>query len=175
MAKTKKQKETIVEYYSQLLNSSNTFFMVRPNGLTVNETVSLKKDLFTTKSSYNIVKNTLFKIALKEANLPILNTLEEKEHAVIFTDSPTETAKILNQHVKSSQKIEPLGGLLNKEEISAVDIETLANLPEKDQLIAQLLSVFNGPSSAFARVLNGNMQKLTQLLVAINNTKSNIA
>ena len=173
MPKTKKQKTELVNQYRGKLKSSKAVYLVRPAGLTPNESTALKKELFTMGATFNTVKNTLFEIALKEESLPEFENLKEGSHSVLFSgDEMSEAAKVLKKTIKDTQKVTIIAGLLNGAKISATQIEALADLPSKDQLIGQLLSVFNGPARGFVTVLNGNMRQFVQVLNAIKEAKS---
>lgn len=174
MAKTKQEKKAIVEEYVEKLGNVKTIYFVAPQGLSVNQSTDLKKALFDHGSSFNVVKNTLFKIALEKAGLPVPELLDAGEHAVVFSgDDVSEVAKLVKQHAEDTEKMEILGGLLDGEFISAGQVKDLADLPSKDQLIGQLLSVFNGPARGLVTVLSGNMREMVQVLSAIKDQKEN--
>ncbi|MFQ5492539.1 MAG: 50S ribosomal protein L10 [Candidatus Dojkabacteria bacterium] len=173
MAKTKQQKEAIVAQYRDKLKGAKALYFVRPSGITPNQTSALKKELAEVGAQFNVVKNTLFKIALKDESLPEVETLASGEHAVLYSaDQVSEAAKVLQKHIKETEKMEIVAGLLNGEEITAVQVKDLAELPSKDQLIAQLLSVFNGPARGMVTVLSGNMREMVQVLSAIKDEKA---
>jgi large subunit ribosomal protein L10 len=174
MAKTKAQKQAIVEQYKGELTAKGSIIVFKPNGISANEASTLKKELYDVDSNFNVVKNTLFKVALKEADLPEVESFEGNENAVIFcTDGNiTESAKILKEFIKETEKGEIQAGILNGQVIDGAQVTALADLPSKDQLIGQLLSVFNGPMRGLVSVLNGNMRELVYALNAIQEAKA---
>lgn len=173
MTNPQERKKELVKMYREKLKDSTTILIVKPVGVTVNQSTQLKKDLYALDSNYNIVKNTLFKIALQEEGLPELDYLSSGEHAVIFTnDQVSEAAKIISAFAKETKnKVEIQGGLLDGEAISGEQVVSLANLPSKDQLIGQLLSVMNGPARNFVIVLQGNVREMVYVLNAIAEAK----
>ncbi|KXK26675.1 MAG: 50S ribosomal protein L10 [candidate division WS6 bacterium OLB20] len=174
MAKTKNDKKALVEEYVNKLQGVETIYFVAPKGLSANQSTDLKKALFDTGSSFNVVKNTLFKIALEKAGLPVPELLEGGEHAVVFSGKEiSEVAKLVSKHAEETEKMEIVGGLLNGEYITAQQVKDLADLPSKDQLLGQLLSVFNGPARGLVTVLSGNMREMVQVLSAIKDQKEN--
>jgi large subunit ribosomal protein L10 len=173
MAKNKTHKIGIVEEYAKILEGNNTFFVVNPQGIPVNSITSLKKSAYQLESSYNIVKNTLFKIALKQNGLPETKIFDGQQRAVIFSSEKiSETAKLISEFAKENEKLEIIGGMLNGVEISASEVKNLAELPSKDQLLGQLLSVMNGPARQLVTVMTGNIKEFLYLLNAINTKKS---
>lgn len=174
MAKTKAQKSAQVAEYSQRLQNYTTFFVVKPLGVNPNESTKLKKELSKLGSSYNVVKNTLFKVALKDASFEGAEFFDHNEHAVIFADGKTisESAKAIQAFVEDTKKAEIVGGVLDNKVIAASQVEQLAKLPSKDVMIAQFLNVINAPMTGLVRVLNGNIQEFLYALNAIKEAKS---
>ena len=84
MAKTKQQKQEMVAMYKQLIEASSAVLFVRPQGVTANESVELKQSLSDLGSKYNVIKNNLFKIALRELDMPEVAELESGANAVVF-------------------------------------------------------------------------------------------
>ena len=173
MAKTKKHKQEIINEYKAKLEKSKTLYVITPKGLTPNDATMLKKELTSVDATYNVVKNTLFKIALNEQKLPELEYFEGGEHAVLFAgENMSEAAKILKKFGTKTEKIEILGGLLNGEKIAGTEVEALAELPSKEQLLAQLLSVINGPIRGFVTVINGPIRNMAYVLRALEEKKA---
>ena len=172
MAKSKQQKQTLVATYKAKIAAADAFFLVRPKGVTVNESTGLKKELMGVESSYNIIKNTLFQIALQESGIDKLPHLEGESHAVIFSGKQlSEAAKILKAFAKKSEKLEVMSGVLNGKSLAAEQVNALADLPSKEALIGQFLSVAIGPVRSLLNVMNGNTRKLVYVLNAIQATK----
>lgn len=174
MAKSKNQKEELVKSYQQKLKKAKAVYMLKPKGVNPNEATALKKELYTLDSSYNTIKNNLFKIALQQEGLPEMESLESGAHAVLFSgDQVSETAKVITNFIKNAEdKMEIIGGILEGNKISAEQIKSLAELPSKDQLLGQLLSVFNGPIRGFVTVAQGNIREFVYLLNAIKEAKA---
>jgi len=72
MAKTRKFKEELVKIYREKISNSKSVFIIKPSGITANESVQIKKDLINVGSSYNVVKNSIFSIALEQEGSRIL-------------------------------------------------------------------------------------------------------
>lgn len=173
MAKSKVQKQELVDQYRTQLKGAKAVYLVKPKAVNPNEAASLKKALFDLDSTFTVVKNTLFKRALKDENLPDFESLSGGEHAVLFSgEEVSETAKLLSKFAKDSDKIEMVAGILNGNKISGSQVQALADLPSKEALLGQLLSVFNGPMRGLVTVLNGNARELVQVLNAVKEAKT---
>ncbi|HLD03484.1 MAG TPA: 50S ribosomal protein L10 [Candidatus Dojkabacteria bacterium] len=165
MAKTKAQKNELVDEYKQKLQQSQTIYVVQPKALTPNEATQLKKELSALDSTFNVVKNSLFKVALKEAGLPELAVFDAGEHAVLFSGAQvSQVAKVLARFARETEKLEISDGLLNGEKISAAQVKDLAELPAKDVLITQVLYIMNAPVRNLLSVMSGNMRDFLNVL-----------
>lgn len=174
MSKNKQQKKELVSLYSTKLEKNPTFFVVKPLGINPNEATAMKKELSELGSSYNLVKNTLFQIALKEANFP-LTELGDGQHSIIFSSEKiSETAKVINKFSKNKDvdRLEIIAGVYNMKLITKEEVKAIADLPSKEALIGQLLSVMVGPVRNLMYVLKGNIQEFTYLLNSIQEKKT---
>jgi large subunit ribosomal protein L10 len=174
MAKTKNQKQDLLDKYSEKLKQYDTFFVVKPLAINPNEATAMKKELAVLGSSYNLVKNSIFELALKENNSN-LTKLGDGQHSIIFSsDKISETAKVLSKFLKNkdSDRLEIISGVYNKGVITDLEIKALSELPSKEVLIAQLLSVMVGPIRNLMYVLKGNMQEFVYLLNSIQEKKA---
>lgn len=173
MARTRKYKEQLVDSYRASLAKTKSVFIIKPSGVTANESVQLKKDLNSIGSNYNIVKNSLFSIALEREGLPAIEELKQEEHAVVLAEeNVTEAAKIIHKFAKDTEKIVIQAGILDGKHITGSDVINLANLPSKEVLIAQALSMFNSPMTGLLNVINANTRNLVFVLKAIADQKT---
>ena len=94
--------------------------------------------------------------AIGKSGRELQDSLHEiiKNHVVISYDDPTAGPRIAANFIKKAKKTEIKGGALGAKYLSVKEVEYLAELPNKDAMIAQLLSVMNGVAAAFARVIN---------------------
>lgn len=174
MALTKTRKQELVEEYKAKIQNAKAMFVLKPQGITPNEASELKKQLYEQDSSFNVVKNTLFKIALKDANAEI--ELQDGENAVVFAgeDFPT-VAKTVSEFIKNSKKAELKNGYVEGKLIDSAQFEMLSNLPSREVLIAQVLSTMQAPITSFVRVLNGNLVGFARVVNAIKEQKEKAA
>lgn len=173
MARTRKYKEQLVDSYRESLSKSKSVFILKPARVSANESVQLKKELSMVGSNYNIVKNSVFSIALKQEGLPEIEQLQKEEHAVVFVgEHITESAKIIHKFSKETEKIEIQAGIFDGRVITGNEVISLANLPSKEVLIAQVLSMFNSPITGLLNVINGNTRNLVFILKAIADQKT---
>lgn len=160
----------MIKGYTDKLEAAEAVFIIQPKGVDPNEASEFKKILNEKNASFNVVKNTLFKIAIKNANKSI--TIGDGENAVVFSGGDAvDVAKALSNFVKETDKAEFKTGLVEGQEIDAAQFNTLSNLPSREVLLAQVLATMQAPVSGFVRVLNGNLSEFMNVLYAIKEQK----
>ncbi len=170
MALSKQEKKELIEAYTKNLKNSSMLFVLKPTGLNPISASDFKKKLYDNQSQFNVVKNTLFKIALNQTNTPI--NLDKGENAVVTSQGDLATiAKLVEEFIKSEEKVEFRQGLIEGKVITDVEFKSLANLPSREVLIAQVLSGMQGPITAFVRVLSGNISGFVNVVNAIKDRK----
>lgn len=173
MAKTKNQKQETVENYLEKLNAATALFIITPTKITPNEANALRRKLSENDASFNVVKNSLFKIALKKVKKELKGTELSGENAVVFAQGQeSESAKTLYEFLEEAKKGEIRGGFLNDEYLTKEEVEELAKLPSREILIATTVQTLAAPLSSFVRVLNANISSLVNVLKNISENKS---
>lgn len=134
------------------------------SGLSVNEQTELRANIIKAGGKFTIAKNTLLKLASGQ-NF-------DGPTAILFSfEDEIIPLKTLKEFIDKNDKVQIKSGRLNNEIISAEKIIQLANLPSKDQLLAQLSAQIISPLSSLRSVLTGNLQKLTIALNQIQQQK----
>ena len=142
-------------------------------GLSVADQTTLRAKLSAAGGEFLVAKNNLLKIALKEKLGDLPRELEDVLNGptdVIFAESDAvTTAKALAEFIKDKDKSLPeiKLGLLDGQILSIKDIETLSQLPSREQLLATLLAQLAAPAQALVRQINTPAQLLVYALEAI--------
>ena len=121
--------------------------------LTVEQVTELRKQMREAGVEYKVLKNTMVKRAVDALGIEGVNVLEGPTAVASSKNDPVAPARILNDFVKKVKKTEIKGGIVYGKAASVAEIEYLATLPSKEQLIASLMSVINGVTSKFVRTL----------------------
>jgi large subunit ribosomal protein L10 len=148
-------------------------------GLPVKELQKLRKKLREGNSELKVVRNTLAQKALKELKKESLSNFLEKASALAFGyDDPVSTAKVLFDFAKEHKPDDkspglPLikAGLMENVLLDPNQIKTLASLPPKPVLLAQVMGTMNAPITGLVQVLSGTLRKLLYGLEAIRKQK----
>ena len=127
------------------LGAANAVWVVDYRGLTVKELQSLRRSVRESGASLKVLKNTLVRIALADANLPTLDDILEGPSAFVFAGADVAAAaKVVKEFAKTNKKLEIKGGLMEGQAVSAAEVEAIASLPSREELIAQIAGAISG-------------------------------
>ena len=165
MTLTRTEKEQLVDRMGGKFENSATILLVGYKGLKMTEIDELKKSLREEGIGFQIVKNSLFKIALKKADLNIDETLLDQPVAVIWgAADEVMPAKLAVKFGKSAENLKILGGYVNRNFNDIETIKKIAALPGREELYAKLVGTLNAPMSRLVNVLQGNLRSLVYIL-----------
>lgn len=172
------QKEMTVQVLVETLGQAKAAIVADYRGLTVEQLANLRKRLRPLGARFVVVKNTLLKIALREKQLPAIDALLEGPNAILFAaGDPVEATKTLAAFVKELRKNLPeiKGGLLGSRVMSAQDVEALATLPPREQILATLVGTVQTPVANVVSTLGALLQNLVGTIEAYHAKQSGTA
>ena len=136
-------KSTAVEEITEEFRSSSAAVLTEYRGLTVAQLKELRRSLGG-NATYAVVKNTLTKIAAKDAGVEGLDSLLAGPSAIAFVKGdPVEAAKGLRDFAKAHPMLVIKGGYLDGKVLSAADVTKLADLESREVLLAKLAGAMN--------------------------------
>jgi len=137
-------------------------------GLTVAQLTELRRALRPADVEVNIVKNTLAAMAAKEAGRPELAELLSGPTALaIGFGDPIAPVKLLTEHLRARRmQLVIHGGWLEGKVLSRAEVESLATLPSKEQLIADVVGKLQSPLYNFAGLLQASIRNFAGLVDA---------
>ena len=158
------------------LKAAEVYYFVDYRGLTFSEATELRARLAKADASLKVVKNTLAKIAAADAGVEGLDELLQGPTAIAYCHGdPVRVAKTIQDFIKDKKKAAVRGGKLQHSLLTASDVETLAALPSREQLIARLVGAIASPLMGLATVLNGPIRGLVVVLTQVREQKANAA
>ena len=132
----------------------------------------LRRDIRETGSVLKVYKNTLVHLALAEAELPTLDYMLAGPSAFVFSGNDVAaSAKALKTFAKANQNLEIKGGLMEGAAVSAAEVEAIASLPSREQLMAQIAGAISGVARGLATTINGVPRGLAQVVKAVAEQK----
>ena len=159
-------KATIVEDLQAKLNASSFLFVADYTGLRVGQFAELRNRLWNAGARCHVVKNTFLKRAAADAGLPELGVVSGQSAIIVGDRDVAAAAKVLKTFAAEFQKPSVKLGIVDKIVISPEQIQTIADLPPREVLLATLLGVLNAPASKLVRVLNEPASALARVLKA---------
>ena len=138
-------------------------------GVGVNEMTDLRRRLRASGVEFTIVKNTLMDLAAEAADRPQFKDIVQGPTAIAFGyDEPAEAAKIVSEYVRSTRSPLTVRGAIlgNGQPLASAEVNRMATLPPKAQLVASLMGQLQAPIQRLLGALNGPLQGLDGLLQA---------
>lgn len=166
------EKANIVSDLSERLNRSPFVLVADYQRMNVSHFADLRDRLAATGAEVHVVKNSLLKRAMTESGLPdVAQQLSGQTAVVTGQQDVAPVAKILKRFAAEFKIAAVKIGVVDKSILSTEEVETMAELPSREVLLAQLLGLFlspatklvrllNEPASAFARLLNAKASKM---------------
>jgi large subunit ribosomal protein L10 len=166
-------KAAAVAELTEEFRSSSAAVLTEYRGLTVAQLKELRRSLGS-DTSYAVVKNTLTKIAAKDAGVSAFDGLLQGPSAIAFVKGdPVEAAKGLRDFAKAHPLLVIKGGVLDGKSMSPAELTKLADLESREVLLAKMagalqaslqnaVSLFAAPLAQTARVLDALRQKAEQ-------------
>ncbi len=167
LAITKERKQELVTRYQEWIERSHALILTEYAGLSTSALDDLRSKLREVGAEFHIVKNTLGKLALQAAGMPLEQGLLEGTTAIGYAleDAPA-LAKALTEFSKSTDFLVIKGGYLGKELITAEEITALAELPPLPAMRARILGTLMAPATQLALILNEPARQLAQVIKA---------
>jgi large subunit ribosomal protein L10 len=158
----KSEKQTVVADVAAQVARSQTLALAEYRGLTVAHLDVLRKQARDKGVYLHVLKNTLARRAV--AGTPFEVASESMVGPLIygFSEDAVAAAKVLSDFAKGNDKLIVMGGAYAGKALNADGVKSLASIPSKEVLLAQLLGLMQSPVSRIARVLAAIAEKRTE-------------
>lgn len=148
-------KVAVVKEVAEKLEGSVAVFVTEFRGMTVGQLADLRAPLRDAGAEHKVYKNTLVKLAAKEAGFDALDEHLTGPTALTFvTGDAAAVAKALTEQAKVTPALVLKGGVLGDTAMSADDLKALADLPSREVLLAQFAGALQAPLSKTAGLLS---------------------
>jgi large subunit ribosomal protein L10 len=149
------QKTAVVDEIADQIQASEAIFAVDYRGISVAQAADLRTKLREADARLRVVKNSLSERAADKAGMETLKPMLIGPTALAFVQGDAAlAAKALNDAARQFNLLEFKGGLLNGAVLSADDVRSIARLPSRDVLYAQLVGTVAAPLTGLVRGLN---------------------
>lgn len=165
-------KEALVSDLRERITGASAFYYTDFTGLNVKNMTELRRRLRRADVEYIVIKNTLALRAVQESGLQ-MDKLRGPTGVVIGKD-PVTAAKVLSDFAKEfEQRPQVKGGMLDGKPISAAQVQKLAALPSRSDMLAQLAGGLQSPLAAFVGAMNGLLYTFAGALEGLKNKREN--
>ncbi|HDP35445.1 MAG TPA: 50S ribosomal protein L10 [Candidatus Hydrogenedentes bacterium] len=165
------QKEAIVAEIKELISNNDIAIMTQYVGINVAQATDLRKKLRESGTTFKVFKNTLSRLALRELGLEAAADMMEGPTAWAFSTDPVVPAKVLKEFAKEAPFVAMRGGILNGSIVNGAQLDALAELPSREQLVAQVVGTIAMPLRNAVGVLNALPRNLVNALDQIRKQK----
>ncbi len=160
------QKKELVTDLTKSLEGTTTMVVTRYAGLTVSESLDLRRRMRQAGAGYKVTKNRLAKLALAGTPFEQLSSLFTGPTAIAFSKDPIAAAKVAVQYAKDNEKVTIVGGAFGSQLLDAAGVKALASLPSLDELRARFVGLLQTPATRVATVLQAPAGQLARVFGA---------
>ena len=163
-----------VEELSEVFLKAKAAVLADYQGIEAPDLTLLRSHMRSRSVDFRVIKNTLARQASKNTPFEMLDeNFKGPVSLVVSFGDAVAPAKALADFAKSGAPKSPkvICGVVEGKKVSPVEVQALAELPSREELISQMLSVFQGPTTNFAGVFSSLLRKLVGTLDAIRKEK----
>ncbi|MBT5410441.1 MAG: 50S ribosomal protein L10 [Nitrosomonadales bacterium] len=165
-----------IEQYENLsdkFSRAKAVYFTEYHGLKVSEITRLRNMFFKSDVEYLVAKNTLLRKVAEERKIDGLGDVLKGSTAIAISyNEPVSPAKVIKDFVKENDLPNVKGILFNGVILPGEDFKKLADMPSKDEMLAQLALMLKSPIQKFVSTISSPMQKALGVLNNLKEKKS---
>ena len=160
----REEKARVIEELTEKLKGGSVVF-VDYKGMNVAQSTRLRARSRESDVEFVVAKNTLAQRAANQAGVEGISEYLVGPTALAFSEDPVASAKLMAEFSDEIRTFELKGGLLDGDQVvDAEGVVALSRLPEREQLIAQVVGGIQSPIAGLVNVLNGTIRNLAVVL-----------
>lgn len=175
MPMTREQKAAAVDQITELLEATPAIYLTDYKGLTVDQVNDLRKRFRASGIDYKVIKNTLLRLAMeRQGGYEELFDHLNGPTAVAFTEEPASPARVIKDYLKDArtEKPELKAAFVDGSVYQADQLDVLAALKSKDELIADIIGLLLSPINNVVGGLQAQGQNLVGAIKTIAEKES---
>lgn len=173
MSKTRAEKAQIISSLKEKVEKASIILVTDFKGMTVAELESLRNMLREKGVDFQVVKNTLARIAIQESEFQVLSDKIKENCAFVFGyDDPVVAAKVLSEYKKQNKNFKIRFGAFEGEFLDEAKVDQLSKLASKEELLAQMLCTLNAVPTNFVCLFANLLRGLLNVLNGIKEKKA---
>ena len=160
------QKEAAVAGLNQTFGQVSLVIVTQQSGLTVHESMDLRRKVREAGAGFKVTKNRLTRLALEGTKFQALQSLLTGPTAMAFSVDPVAAAKVCVEFANKNDKLTIIGGALGEQVLDPEGIKGLAKLPSLDELRGTLVGLLQAPATKLAGVTQAPAGQLARVFSA---------
>lgn len=175
--KTRERKQEDLNALTEELGNSKSAMIVGFNKLTVNKDQEFRNQLREAGAKYQVVKNTIARLAVKGTPYEDASEYFKGVTGIVWTENdPVVLSKTISKFIKDNGDIYTLkAGIVDGRVVNQKQVEAIASLPSKEELISKLLFVLNAQAQRIVTVINAVPRNLAVVIKQIGDQKPETA
>ena len=162
----REEKAELIKKLNSTFNNAGVVVVTHQSGLTVEESTDLRVKMREVGARYQVAKNRIVKLALKDTKYENIIDLFSGPTAIAVSKDPVSAPKTIFNFAKENDKLAIIGGGLDGKTLSVDEVKQLASLPSLDELRGKLVGLIKSPSQKLASVAVAPANKLVNVLHA---------
>ena len=162
----REEKAELIKKLNSTFNNAGVVVVTHQSGLTVDESTDLRVKMREVGAKYQVAKNRIVKLALKDTKYENIIDLFSGPTAIAVSEDPVSAPKIIFNFAKENDKLSIVGAGLDGKTLSVDEVKQLALLPSLDELRGKLVGLIKSPSQKLASVAIAPANKLVNVLNA---------
>ena len=159
------EKQTFVEDLNKTFKASTSVLLINFEGVNVLAQSELRREISKVDSSYQVIKNRLALRAVEDTSLEVLREHFQGPTAIAYTGGdPVALAKVLKNFIRDHPSVAFKAGVVEGKTFSASDVERLAKMPSRPELMSKLVYLLNAPLVRLATALQSPLRGLASVL-----------
>lgn len=172
MALTRQQKEQRVTKTAEDIADATAMVFMAFDGLDVDDAEELRDKLHAEGVKMRVLPKRLLRLVLTQLKVEFDPTAHEGQLAVLWGSDAVAPARILHTFAKTHESVKLLAGTLEGEVLELAQVQALATLPSREQMLGLLVATLAAPISGLQTVLNGVQRQTVYVLTAIAKQKN---
>lgn len=172
MSLNRAQKEAMVAELREQLQNAGAIVAALYPGTTVSSFTKFRKQAREQGIYVRVIKNRLAKLALQ--NTPFEALIAQTKGALVYgvSSDSVAVAKLFKQFSKDNESVKIKAGAIPGHLLSAVEVDRLASMPSREELLATLVGTMQAPIVKFVRTLNEVPGKFVRTVAAVRDAKA---
>ena len=161
------QKEAVVGELGNIFADSGVVVVAQYAGLSVAEMTDFRNRMREAGGAVRVAKNRLAKIALEGKPCEGMSQYLQGQNVFAYSEDPVTAAKVVEAYAKDNPKLEVIGGAMGETVLDKAGVKSVAAMPSRDELIAQIAGMIGAPAANLAAAIAAPASNIAGCIEAI--------